>query len=172
MNLAIRGKLVYQDPTDEPASKLLERICSEKEELIKQGKLKRDKKESIIYKGDDNSYYHHIDTEDSVYTKRLDLPEGWAACELKDVSYLIGSKNNQIKSSEIQESGKIPVIGQGADDFDGFDDDESIAIKDTPVVLLGDHTKNVKYINEPFIIGADGTKIHKFISVDEKYAYY
>ena len=56
LDLAIRGKLVPQDPNDEPASVLLERIRAEKEELIKQGKIKRDKKESVIFKGDDNSY--------------------------------------------------------------------------------------------------------------------
>lgn len=56
LDLAIRGKLVPQDPNDEPASVLLERIRKEKEELIKQGKIKRDKKESVIFKGDDN--YH------------------------------------------------------------------------------------------------------------------
>ncbi len=57
LDLAIRGQLVPQDPNDEPASVLLERIRAEKEELIKQGKLKRDKKESVIFKGEDNSYY-------------------------------------------------------------------------------------------------------------------
>lgn len=56
LDLAIRGKLVPQNPDDEPASVLLDRIRTEKEELIKQSKIKRDKKESVIYKGDDNSY--------------------------------------------------------------------------------------------------------------------
>ena len=51
LDLAIRGKLVPQDPNDEPASVLLERIKAEKEELIKQGKIKRDKKQSVIFKG-------------------------------------------------------------------------------------------------------------------------
>ena len=60
LDLAIRGKLVPQDPNDEPASVLLERIQAEKEELIKQGKIKRDKKESVIFKGDDNSYYEKV----------------------------------------------------------------------------------------------------------------
>ena len=60
LDLAIRGKLVPQDPNDEPASVLLERIRAEKEELIKQGKMKRDKKDSVIFKGDDNSYYEKI----------------------------------------------------------------------------------------------------------------
>ena len=57
LDLAIRGQLVPQDPNDEPASVLLERIRAEKEELIKQGKIKRDKKESFIFRGEDNSYY-------------------------------------------------------------------------------------------------------------------
>ena len=57
LDLAISGQLVPQDPADEPASVLLERIRAEKEELIKQGKLKRDKKESVIFRGEDNSYY-------------------------------------------------------------------------------------------------------------------
>lgn len=57
LDLAIRGKLVSQDPNDEPTSVLLERIRAEKEELIKQGKIKRDKKESVIFRGDDNSFY-------------------------------------------------------------------------------------------------------------------
>ena len=74
LDLAIRGKLVPQDPNDEPASVLLERIRAEKEELIKRGKIKRDKKESVIFKGDDNSYYQ-------------DLPNCWSVCKLCEISY-------------------------------------------------------------------------------------
>ena len=59
-DLAIRGKLVPQTPDDEPAAVLLERIRVEKEALIKQGKIKRDKKESIIYRGDDNSILSEV----------------------------------------------------------------------------------------------------------------
>lgn len=54
---AIQGKLVPQDPNDEPASVLLEKIRAEKACLVKEGKIKKDKKESIIYRGEDNSYY-------------------------------------------------------------------------------------------------------------------
>ena len=57
---AIQGKLVPQAPNDEPASVLLEKIRQEKERMIKEKKIKRDKNVSIIYRGDDNSYYHHI----------------------------------------------------------------------------------------------------------------
>lgn len=54
---AIQGKLVPQDPNDEPASVLLERIRAEKARLVKEKKIKKDKNESIIYRGEDNSYY-------------------------------------------------------------------------------------------------------------------
>ena len=57
---AIQGKLVPQDPKDEPASVLLEKIRAEKARLIKEGKIKKDKKESIIYRGEDNSYYRQL----------------------------------------------------------------------------------------------------------------
>ena len=73
LDLAIRGKLVPQDPNDEPASVLLERIRTEKEELIKQGKIKRNKKESVIFKGGDNSYYQ-------------DLPENWEICSIMAIA--------------------------------------------------------------------------------------
>lgn len=63
LDLAIRGQLVPQNPADEPASVLLERIRAEKEELIKQGIIKRDKKESVIFRGEDNSYYEKVGSD-------------------------------------------------------------------------------------------------------------
>lgn len=87
LDLAIRGKLVPQDPNDEPASVLLERIRTEKEELIKQGKIKRDKKESVIFKGEDNSYYLKIGnlTETLDDWRIDDIPDSWGVCCLGEV---------------------------------------------------------------------------------------
>ncbi len=87
LDLAIRGKLVPQDPNDKPASVLLERIRAEKEELIKQGKIKRDRKESVIFKGDDNSYYLRTGrVEESLEDWRFDdLPETWKICCLGEL---------------------------------------------------------------------------------------
>ena len=87
LNLAIRGQLVPQDPADEPASVLLERIRAEKEELIKQGKIKRDKKESVIFRGEDNSYYLRTGAlveslEDWDFEE---LPDGWSVCCLGEL---------------------------------------------------------------------------------------
>ena len=79
LDFAIRGQLVPQDPNDEPASVLLERIRTEKEKLIRQGRIKRDKKESVIFRGEDNSYY-------------FDIPDGWALCPLKELFNVCSAK--------------------------------------------------------------------------------
>ena len=86
---AIQGKLAPQDPNDEPASVLLERIRAEKAQLIKEGKIKKDKNESIIYRGDDNSYYEKMLVTGEV--KCIDeeipfeIPKGWEWCRLVEV---------------------------------------------------------------------------------------
>ena len=91
LDLAIRGKLVPQDPNDEPASVLLERIRAEKEELIKQGKIKRDKKESIIFRGDDNSYYEKIGDEVRCIDEEIpfEVPHNWIWCRMSSISDII-----------------------------------------------------------------------------------
>ena len=87
LDLAIRGQLVPQDPADEPASALLERIRAEKEELIRQGKIKHDKKESVIFRGEDNSYYLRTgeQIEDISPWELFDLPTTWSVCTLGEV---------------------------------------------------------------------------------------
>ena len=95
LDLAIRGQLVPQDPNDEPASVLLDRIRAEKEELIKQGKIKRDKKESVIFRGDDNSYYETIGSETINIDDDIpyDIPDGWAWCRIKDICQMNAGKS-------------------------------------------------------------------------------
>lgn len=86
LDLAIRGQLVPQDPADEPASALLERIRAEKEELIKQGKIKRDKKESVIFRGEDNSYYEKIRDDVRCIDEEIpfDIPDTWEWVRLEN----------------------------------------------------------------------------------------
>ena len=86
---AIQGKLVPQDPNDEPASVLLEKIRQEKERLIKEKKIKRDKNASIIYRGEDNSYYEKfadgkvVCIDDEI---PFEIPSGWEWCRIRDIS--------------------------------------------------------------------------------------
>lgn len=102
----------------------------------------------------------------------FDLPESWCWVKLGDVAVSVGTKDNQIKASQIKSSGKFPVISQGKNYIDGYCDDENKAIFELPIILFGDHTRNVKYIDRPFVIGADGTKLHKCFCVDAKYIYF
>ena len=91
---AIQGKLVPQDPNDEPASVLLEKIRQEKERLIKEKKIKRDKNASIIYRGEDNSYYEKILATGEV--KCIDeevpfeIPTSWSWARLSSITSILG----------------------------------------------------------------------------------
>ena len=89
---AVQGKLVPQDPADEPASVLLERIRAEKEQLIKAGKIKRDKHESVIFRRD-NSYYEKVDGIERCIDDELpfEIPENWEWCRLKSLTENITS---------------------------------------------------------------------------------
>ena len=86
---AIQGKLVPQDPNDEPASVLLERIREEKARLVKEKKIKKDKNESVIYRGEDNSYYEKFIATGEV--KCIDeeipfeIPESWEWCRVSSI---------------------------------------------------------------------------------------
>ena len=111
LDLAIRGKLVPQDSNDEPASVLLERIRAEKEELIKLGKIKRDKKGSVIFKGDDNSYYEKVGSEVRCIDEELpfEIPDSWIWCRLENCC------NKEIKrgkSPKYAETGSTLVFAQ------------------------------------------------------------
>ena len=109
LDLAIRGKLVPQDPNDEPASVLLERIRVEKEELIKQGKIKRDKKESIIFRGDDNSYYRYKNGKAVCIDDDLpyEVPNGWIWAILPEV--VLFQEGPGILKKDFRDEG-IPLI--------------------------------------------------------------
>lgn len=91
---AIQGKLVPQDPNDEPASILLERIRAEKAKLVKEKKIKKDKNESIIYRGDDNKYFEKIGKTVKEATDEIpfEIPTTWQWVRIKDI-FQINPKN-------------------------------------------------------------------------------
>ena len=86
---AVQGKLVPQDPNDEPASVLLERIRAEKQVLIKAGKIKNDKHESVIFRRD-NSHYEKRGSEEVCIDEELpfEIPRNWEWCYLGDVAFV------------------------------------------------------------------------------------
>ena len=91
LQYAVQGKLVPQDPTDEPASVLLERIRAEKEQLIKSGKIKRDKHESVIFRRD-NSYYERVDGIERCIDDEIpfEIPKGWEWARLSQITSVLG----------------------------------------------------------------------------------
>ena len=97
LDLAIRGKLVPQDPNDEPASVLLERIRAEKQQMVKEGKLKAKdiKNDTVIFKGDDNLHYEQFADgtvkciEDEI---PFELPDSWAWSRVQTIASVKGGK--------------------------------------------------------------------------------
>ena len=132
---AIQGKLVPQDPNDEPASVLLERIREEKARLVKEGKLKKDKNESIIFRGDDNSHYEKFLVTGEV--KCIDdeipfeIPEGWEWCRLGFLSEIIGGY--AFESSSLKASSGERVIRISDINETGFVNNKIVRYNGTPI---------------------------------------
>ena len=100
---AVQGKLVSQEPTDEPASVLLERIHAEKERLIQEGKIKRDKHESVIFRRD-NSHYEKRGSDEVCIDDEIPfvLPNGWCWSRFSNICYKLtdGSHNPPPKTAK------------------------------------------------------------------------
>ena len=121
---AIQGKLVPQDPNDEPASVLLERIRAEKARLVKEGRIKKDKNESIIFRGEDNSHYEKfadgrvVCIDDEI---PFEVPQGWEWARLNEVCSYIQRGKSPIYS-EIK---RYPVVAQKCNQWSGFSIDKA-----------------------------------------------
>ena len=113
LDLAIHGQLVPQNPADEPATVLLDRIRAEKEELIRQGKIKRDKKESVIFRGDDNSYYRRSPDglEDITDDLPYDIPDSWEWTSISELFSI--NPRNKIAEDMVVSFIPMPLIDDG-----------------------------------------------------------
>jgi len=150
LDLAIRGKLVPQEPNDEPASVLLERIRAEKEELIKQGKIKRDKKESVIFKGDDNSYYEKYGEK---------LPKGWVVTNFETLLSYEQPTNYIVKDTNYKNEYKTPVLTAGKSFILGYTNEKDNIFSELPVIIFDDFTTESKFVNFPFKVKSSAMKI-------------
>ena len=142
---AIQGKLVPQDPTDEPASVLLERIREEKLRLLKEGKLKKkDITDSVIFKGEDNKYYEQVGSEVNAIedTISFDIPSNWQWVRLNDICEYI-QRGKSPKYSEIK---KIPVVAQKCNQWSGFSLEKAL--------FMDPNTLN-SYGSERFLVHGD-----------------
>ena len=174
LQYAIQGKLVPQNPDDEPAYVLLDRISAEKSRLISEGKIKRDRNDSVIFRNNNGQFIERIGKTEIDVTDQIpfDIPNSWVWVKLGNITYNVGNKNNQIQSKDILKVGSIPVVSQGQNLVDGFCENREKVITNLPLIMFGDHTRNVKYVDFPFVIGADGTKFHKCIVINPRYIYF
>ena len=124
LDLAIRGKLVPQDPTDEPASVLLERIHEQKLQMVREGKLKAKdvKDDTIIFKGDDNCYYEKFsdgtikNIQDEI---PFDLPDGWSWSRISSCA-IINPRNNLCDDLDVSFI-PMPLIDEGYNNSHSFE---------------------------------------------------
>lgn len=101
------------------------------------------------------------------------LPETWRWIPITDAFNVVPVSKKKIKSSEIQTDGRFPVVDQGKEFISGQADDEERVLRlQNPVVVFGDHTCEIKYVDFDFIPGADGTKVLSPLNVHPKYFYW
>ena len=169
LDLAIRGKLVPQDPNDEPASVLLERIRAEKQQMVKDGKLKAKdiKNDTVIFKGDDNLHYEQFADgtvkciEDEI---PFELPDGWAWERLGNITTIArGGSPRPIKSYLTTELDGVNWIKIGDTEKNGkyiFSTKEKIkpeGIAKSRYVKSGDFLlTNSMSFGRPYILKTDG----------------
>ena len=132
---AVQGKLVPQDPSDEPAEALLERIRAEKQRLIKEGKIKKDKHESVIFRRD-NSHYEKRGSEEVCIDDEIpfEVPSSWALIRLDD----IGIYRKGPFGSSLTKSMFVP---KGAD---------TVKVYEQKNAIQKDHTLGTYYITRQY----------------------
>ena len=131
---AVQGKLVPQDPSDEPAEALLERLRAAKQLLIKEGKIKKDKHESVIFRRD-NSHYEKLDGVERCIDDELpfEIPDSWEWVRLIDICEYI-QRGKSPKYSPIK---KYPVIAQKCNQWSGFSIEKAQFIKPESITSYG-----------------------------------
>ena len=146
LDLAIRGKLVPQDPNDEPASVLLERIKAEKEQLIKDGKIKRPKKGATT---SDSRHYP------------FELPNCWVWCKLEDIVDYEQPTSYIVSSTEYDYSFVTPVLTAGKSFVIGRTNETNGIFSNLPCIIFDDFTTDSKYVDFPFKVKSSAMKILK-----------
>ena len=155
---AVRGKLVPQDPSDEPAEALLERIRAEKQRLIKEGKIKKDKHESVIFRRD-NSHYEKLDGVECCIDDELpfEIPETWAWVRIGTI--LSVSSGDSLTVAQMNSAGSIPVYGGNG--IAGTHDKWNVCHRTLVIGRVGYYC-GATHITEPFAWVTDNAFITHF----------
>ena len=151
LDLAVRGRLVEQDPNDEPASELLKRIAAEKARLVKAGEIKKPPPFVPITPAEQS----------------FAVPTSWEWVSSIFPAYGVSDLGKKIKTKDVLESGAFPVVDQGKVLVRGYSNDPRKVIRvSTPLIVFGDHTRETKLIDFDFVVGADGVKILKPVCIN------
>ena len=155
LELAVRGRLVRQDPNDESISLLIKRITAEK--------LRPDY-------GD----LPNRQLPDSVGETRdmFTLPSSWQWIPATFPASIVSDLGKKVQTKDVLATGSFPVVDQGKVFVRGYCNDPDRVIRvDTPIILFGDHTRETKLIDFDFVVGADGVKLLKPIALLPQYYY-
>ena len=157
LQMAIQGKLVEPRADEGTGAELLEKIFAAKnaEDAKWKGEKSHAKSAKFAKVGSRVSREEIPDDE-----KPFDIPESWEWVRLESIVNSVPSKQYQILESEVRTSGKFAVISQSKEYSIGFTDiSEKVYHHVNPVIVFGDHTTEVKYVEFDFVVGADGVKI-------------
>lgn len=153
LDLAVRGKLVEQNPADEPASELLKRIRAEKQEHAG----RRSCTEQRPFEVDETE-------------TPFEIPESWEWVKATEPAVVISDKGKKLQTKDVLETGEFPVVDQGKVFIRGYCNDIQKIIRiGGPIIVFGDHTRETKLIDFDFVVGADGVKLLKPIEVNPAY---
>ena len=102
-----------------------------------------------------------------------ELPDGWYETTFGEVIRNISINEKKLPKIRYSKVGTFPVIDQGKKNVDGYcDDEDRVVSEDLPLIVFGDHTRIFKFLNRPFVPGADGVKVLKALGVIDKWLYY
>jgi len=157
LDLAVRGRLGTRELNDDPVQELCDEIVAERKSLIRRG----------VLPGSSNAELAEV--SDGPF----DIPETWRWMRLEDVFYSVAISDKKIKSSAIQPGGTYPVVDQGKEFIAGYSNEgENLVRIPGPVIIFGDHTCGVKFVDFDFVPGADGIKVLRPICCHEQYFYW
>ena len=154
LDLAVRSKLVEQDPNDESAPELLKRIAAEKARLVRAGESRKSQPLIPVVPAE----------------QPFAVPISWKWVSSTYPAYGVSDLGKKIKTKDVLESGAFPVVDQGKVLVRGYCNDPRKVVKvSEPLIVFGDHTRETKLIDFDFVVGADGVKILQPVGIDARF---
>ena len=161
LQMAIQGKLVEQRADEGTGAELLEKILAAKNAKVAKGRgNKLTRRRGVCEENKTSALSASPRDKIPDDEKPFDIPKSWEWVRLESIVNSVPSKQYQILESEVRTSGKFAVISQSKEYSIGFTDiSEKVYHHVNPVIVFGDHTTEVKYVEFDFVVGADGVKI-------------